>query len=835
MTAPWELRRTRAPEVVEPQRPRLEGRVRLDGKQFAVGDSRFEFRGVTYGTFRARPSGELFPPTATLRDDLEAMAAAGFSVVRTYTAPTGDLLDAAAAYDLRVMAGCFWSDWRYLVDASRRQQARMLAEARAELRRQAERMAGNDRVLAVCLGNEVPADVVRWVGTDRVAEGLRQLADEVREVDPDVLVTYATYPTSEYLPLDSMDFPTVNVYLEDRAQFRRYLNRLHTLAGDRPLVLGEIGQSADGSPRSEREQAEALDWLLGTAVERGVAGTCVFSWTDDWWVGGRKVEGWQFGLTDEHRQARPAMSVAGKWNRMTVRDLDHDWPTISVVICAYNAEATLDECLAHTCALEYPGLEIIVVDDGSTDATAEIARRHPRARLHEIPHAGLSVARNEGARIATGELVAYLDSDAYPSPEWPWYLALGLDDRNVGGVGGPNIPPLDDGPGAQLVARAPGGPVHVLLTDDRAEHVPGCNMAFWRSTLFEVGGFDPIYHAAGDDVDVCWKVLDAGWDIAFHPAALVWHHRRTGLRPYLKQQVGYGKAEALVEARHPDRFTPTGTARWKGRIYAAQVPASNRDRIYRGQFGTAPFQSIYRNGGHGLDLAHQVGVPVSVALLPTAVLGVLNPLLAAPALLALAVLVVLGAIDARRAVPPSRLRRGRLRFRLGVALHHLTQPLARSWGRRRHRTTARRDLEVPTTLLAPLTSPARGVLMLPADRPRSEVVHAVVAALRVRGMTVCTSTGWEDYDARLVGSFTVDGDLMSSSFPEGAVQLRVDPVVRSVRVVALVAVAAALAVVAPFAGAAVLAALVADLVRGWWRVRRWSRRVVASLVRSPAR
>jgi len=805
----------------------------MDGKQFSVGGTRFPFRGVTYGTFRARPSGELFPPTATLRDDLEAMSEAGFTVVRTYTAPSGDLLDAASKYDLRVLAGCFWSDWRYLVGASRRQQARMMKEARAELRTQAQRLAGNDRVLAVCLGNEIPADVVRWVGTDRVVDGLRQLADEVRDVDPDVLVTYATYPTSEYLPLDTMDFPTVNVYLEDRVQFRRYLNRLHSIAGDRPLVLGEIGQSADNTPRSEREQAEALDWLLETAVERGVAGTCVFSWTDDWWVGGNKVEGWRFGLTDEYRQARPAMSVAGKWNRMSVRDLDHDWPSMSVVICAYNAEATLDECLRHTCALEYPGLEIIVVDDGSTDSTAEIARRYPRATLHEIPHGGLSVARNEGARIARGELVTYLDSDAYPSEEWPWFLALGLDDRSVGGVGGPNIPPLDDGPGAQLVARAPGGPVHVLLTDDRAEHIPGCNMAFWRSTLFEVGGFDPIYHAAGDDVDVCWKVLDAGWDIAFHPAALVWHHRRTGLRPYLRQQVGYGKAEALVEARHPDRFTPMGTARWRGRIYTALPPASNRDRIYRGVFGTAPFQSIYRSGGHGLDLAHQLGVPISIALLPTALLAAVTPVMALPALMALVLLAVLGCIDAARAVPPSRMRRGRLRFRLGVALHHLTQPLARSWGRRRHRTTARRDLEVPTTLTAPLTSPAGGVLMLPADRPRAEMVSAVVAALRVRGMTVCTSTGWEEYDARLVGSFTIDGELVSSSFPEGAVQLRVDPVVRSVRVGALLAVAAALAVVSPFVGATVLVALVVDLLRGWWRIRPWTYRTIASLVRWP--
>jgi glycosyltransferase involved in cell wall biosynthesis len=815
------------------RRERVRGRVRVDGKQFAVGDERFVFRGVTYGTFRPRSDGALFPDTAQLREDVESMADAGFTVVRTYTAPSGDLLDAAEAYDLRVLAGCFWQDWRYLVDASRRQQSRMLREAREEIRRQAGRLAGDDRVLAICLGNEIPADVVRWVGTDTVSRGLHQLADEVRDVDADALVTYATYPTSEYLPLEAMDFPTVNVYLEDREQFRRYLNRLHSVTGERPLVLGEIGQSADDTPRSEREQAEALDWLLQTAVERGVAGTCVFSWTDDWWVGGRKVEGWRFGLTDERRQARPAMAVASKWNRQGVEDLDVDWPSMSVVICAYNASATLDECLAHTCALEYPNLEIIVVDDGSTDDTADIARRHPRARLVELPHAGLSVARNEGARVASGDLVVYLDSDAYPSREWLWYLALGLDDRAVGGVGGPNVPPADDGPGAQIVAQAPGGPVQVLLGDDRAEHIPGCNMAFWRSTLFEVGAFDPIYHAAGDDVDVCWKVLDAGWEIAYHPAALVWHHRRTGLRPYLRQQSGYGKAEALVEARHPDRFTPAGTARWRGRIYTAAMPSSSRDRIYRGVFGTAPYQSIYRAGGHGLDLAHQVGVPLAVLVLPSVLAAVFNPWLAVPAALAACLLVVLGGIDARRAVPPAttRGRWRRARFRAEVALHHLAQPLARSWGRRRHRAVARRDLELPTTLPGPVSSPSRGVLMVPEDRPRAEMAAAVVAALRVRGMTVATSSGWDAFDARLLGSATMTGELVSSAYPAGVVQFRVDASPRTPRVVAVAALAAALAVVAPFAGLAVLALLVLDLLRGWWKVRHRTARVIRDLVR----
>jgi cellulose synthase/poly-beta-1,6-N-acetylglucosamine synthase-like glycosyltransferase len=365
-----------------------------------------------------------------------------------------------------------------------------------------------------------------------------------------------------------------------------------------------------------------------------VAGACVFSWTDEWWVGDNAVEGWRFGLTREDRSPRASLGVVSRANAATVRDLPVDWPTMTVVICAYNAEATLDECLRHTCALDYPDLEILVVDDGSTDATAQIARAHPRARLVPIAHGGLSVARNAGIEVAAGDLVAYLDSDAYPTPEWPYYLALAFDGRTVVGAGGPNVPPLDDPPSAHAVARSPGGPVHVLTADDRAEHVPGCNMAFWRRTLLEVGGFDPIYTSAGDDVDVCWKVLDAGGDIGFHPAALVWHHRREGLRPYLRQQRGYGRSEALVEARHPDRFTPTGTARWTGHIYDSFAPRRAAQRIYRGAFGTAPYQSIYRVPAYGLDLAHQVGVPLTVPALLTAPLALLHPLLGLPAVVA---------------------------------------------------------------------------------------------------------------------------------------------------------------------------------------------------------
>jgi O-antigen biosynthesis protein len=808
-------------------------RVRVDGKQFAVGDERFHFRGVTYGTFEPREDGHRFPELNRVKRDFESMRDASFSVVRTYTAPPEDVLGLAADWELRVLAGAYWPDWRYLVGASRRAVRAVAREARREVGRTARRLAGNEQVLGIVLGNEVPADVVRWVGTGTISSLLAELCGVVREEDPEALVTYANYPTAEYLPLEELDFLTFNVFLENREDFRAYLTRLHTLAGDRPLVLGEVGLDAGTTPEGERRQAEVLGEQLETATERGVAGTCVFSWTDDWWVGDARVEGWHFGLTRADRSPRPALEAVARRNRTTVADLREEWESVSVVICAYNAAETLAECLRHTCRLDYPNLEILVVDDGSTDATAEIARRFPRARLVTIEHAGLSVARNEGLRAATGSLVAYLDSDAYPSPEWLYYLVLGFDRRTVGGVGGPNIPPLDDSLAAQVVARSPGGPVHVLVADDRAEHVPGCNMAFWRHVLDEVGGFDPVYTAAGDDVDICWKVLDRRWEIGFHPAALVWHHRRPGLRRYLRQQRGYGRAEALVEVRHPDRFNAVGTAKWRGRIYNSLVPAWGRPRIYHGLYGAAAYQSIYRAGGHGIDLAHQVGVPAAAALLLTAPLAAFDPALGLGAVLALVCLAALAGVDVAIARPPRTLRRGRLRFRLSVAVHHLLQPLVRSWGRRRARgAVARRQQPRVERLPARASMGPGGAVLLAEDRPRPEVAAAIVGTIRQEGFRVTPATGWEARDARLLLSTLVAGDLVTSSHPAGTIQVFVRPHLRVARTTGAVLALVALAGLAPPAAVFSLLVAGADLGRGWWRARRRVPRLIQEGARS---
>lgn len=808
----------------------ISARVNVDGKFFCCGSDRFRFTGVTYGTFRPREDGARFPERSRVKLDFEAMRENGISVVRTYTAPPDDLIEVAADFGLRILAGVFYPDWRYAVGGGRRDNQRIARQAREEVRLQAKRLAGEPTVMALCIGNEVPADVVRWQGAHRLTAAIDELIDCVHDVDPEMLVTYANYPTAEYLTIPGLDFLTYNVFLERKNDFRRYLTRLQHLAGDRPVVLGEIGLDcgAAGDLTGESRQAQTLDWQLSTALERGVAGTCVFSWTDEWHVGESDVEGWSFGLTTAERSPRRALDVVRRWSAMSPRDLRDSWPSLSVVICAYNAAATLDECLTHTCALDYPDLDIVVVDDGSADSTAAIVARHRRARLVQIEHAGLSAARNAGIAAARGELVAYLDSDAYPTPEWPYYLVLGFDAPDVAAAGGPNLPPEQDGVGAEMIARAPGGPVHVLYADDRAEHVPGCNMAFWKVILQETGGFDPIYTAAGDDVDMCWKVLDRGYGIGFHPAAFVWHHRRSGLRTYLRQQRGYGRAEALVEERHPDRFTPIGTARWRGRIYNSLISNLSRPRIYRGLYGSAAYQSIYGGGGHTLDIAHQVGIPVALLALLVSPLAAWTLWWAIPGAVGLAFIIALGAIDSWRVEPPRKLRKGRLRFRVGVALCHLLQPVVRTLARAREQVLRGRS----TSVSLPLPEARildHGILLFADEDGRPALVSRLVGALRSAGIKVRVPSGWEDHDARLLGSFVVAGDLISSAHPEGCVQVRVRKRLRRRAAIFWLLVVALAWLSGPVLGALATAAMALDVSRGLFAVGVKVRRVLSGV------
>jgi GT2 family glycosyltransferase len=659
-------------------------RPRVRGKFLVAGDEKLYVRGVTYGTFRPDDNGDQFPSPERVEQDVAEMAANGINAVRTYTVPPRWLLDVAEHHGLRVMIGLPWEGHIAFLD-DRGRAAAIEQRVRAGVRA----CAGHPAVLAYTIGNEIPASIVRWHGRRRVERFLKRLYRAAKAEDPGALVTYVNFPSTEYLDLPFLDFVSFNLYLERPADFEAYLARLQNLAGDRPLVMAEMG--LDSRRNGAEAQARSLDWQVRAAFAGGCAGAFVFAWTDEWHRGGFEIDDWDFGLTDRERSPKPALAVVRNAFAEVPFPANLPWPRISVVVCSYNGARTIRDCFEGLKRLEYPDFEVIVVDDGSTDATAAIAREYP-FRLISTENRGLSSARNTGMEAATGAIVAYTDDDARPDPHWLTYLAATFMTTEHAGVGGPNIAPPGDGPIADCVANAPGGPVHVLLSDRVAEHIPGCNMAFRRDRLQAIGGFDPRYRAAGDDVDVCWRLQERGWTLGFSPAAMVWHHRRNSVRMYWKQQQGYGKAEALLEQKWPEKYNAAGHTTWAGRLYGKGLTRTlrGRGRIYQGTWGSAPFQSIYEPAP---------GLLQSLPLMPewylvVAALAVLSSLGLSwrPLLLALPLFVLALAAPLAQALvsaahasftsrPRSRVQR--LSLYALTAFMHLMQPLARLRGRLR--------------------------------------------------------------------------------------------------------------------------------------------------------
>jgi glycosyltransferase involved in cell wall biosynthesis len=568
---------------------------RVDGKFLGAGGERFWVKGVTYGTFGSNEQGEPFPPFDRLRDDFTQMAAAGINTVRLYTPPSDRIADAAAEAGLYLIPDICWGPRK--CELHEPDDLRSILEW---TRGHARRLARHPAILMMSIGNEIPPLLVRWYGRRRIEGFLRTLYEIVKTEAPGSLVTYASHPPTEHLDLPFLDVVSFNIYLERESEFRRYLARLHGLAGDRPVLLTELG--LDSAAHGEAAQARSLSWQLRAAFEKGLCGAIVYGWTDEWSIFEQPVEGWSFGLVDSARQPRMALEAVGRIYRASRYDLrPTPWPRVSVVVASYNGATTLDQCLHSLLALDYPDYEVIVIDDGSRDQTAAIAARYP-VRCIKVANGGLSRARNVGIAAATGSIVAFLDCDAYADPDWLYFMVTALEEHDAAGVGGPNKSPADDGFVAQCIDRSPGNPTHVLIDDELAEHVPGCNMAFRRTVLESLGGFDPVHRVAGDDVDLCWKLLARGERIAFSPSAVVWHHRRGKVRSFLCQQKGYGFAEGHLKRAYPGRFNVFGHLVWPGRIYdgvhngmrLTGLPAFWPSRVYQGRYGGAQFQSLYQ-------------------------------------------------------------------------------------------------------------------------------------------------------------------------------------------------------------------------------------------------
>ncbi|MHC4954019.1 MAG: glycosyltransferase family 2 protein [Planctomycetota bacterium] len=248
-------------------------------------------------------------------------------------------------------------------------------------------------------------------------------------------------------------------------------------------------------------------------------------------------------------------------------------PRASIVICTWRRPQPLERCLRSLIESGYgpsDRVEVVTVHPPGNDASRTmVAERFPGVRIVDAPEANLSLQRNLGAREALGDILVYLDDDAWPTAGWLETLLAPLDDAGVAAVGGAILDP-DGAPMLQCAAATSFGRTYPIADPSRlhAGHVltlQGGNLAVRREALAAIGGFDENYRYHLDETDVCLRLTRAGNRLAYAGDAAVHHesapgpHRRT---LYDRDWYSVAKNQVYFAFRHVRR----------GRLRLAFVP-----------------------------------------------------------------------------------------------------------------------------------------------------------------------------------------------------------------------------------------------------------------------
>lgn len=580
--------------------------LRASGRFFRVAGEKMFLKMVVYGPFPDSESvdGTWLPQRDEVARAFAQIAAHGFNAVRICEVPPLWVADEARAHGLRIWFGDEWSRHFDFV-GQRPGREGILRDARSRLIEATRKFRDHTGVGGVLVSNEVPAEMVRWIGWREVRRALEEMIEAAKEVDGDRLFAYGNYPPTKWITPRNADVVAFNIYLECREDFARLLPHLHLLAGDRPLLISEFGVNIPDA--GEAMQREVFEWSFREAHGSRAGGLCWFTWSASW----RKQDGtahdfWDFGLVTRDDEERPALLASrdileSLHGHADVRERD----AVAVVVCTRNGAARIAVCVDSLLASRHPIDEIVVVDDGSTDSTTEIVNGYAArgVKLLSIAPSGLSMSRNLGAAATTAKWIAYTDDDCVVDEDWIAELLDAAGHHQWDAVGGPNITPVREdeaNPAKTVVDHAVGTASAVLLDDLRAEHLPGCNMMISRAAFDAVGGFRVNYQTAGDDVDMCWQLLDAGFVLGYQSSAMVWHQRRASIRGYLKQQIGYGLAESLLAKDWPARMTDDG-ARWQGVLYPAVGLPRDPWGIYGSAFGLAGYPELLSAPAHADD------------------------------------------------------------------------------------------------------------------------------------------------------------------------------------------------------------------------------------------
>ena len=246
-----------------------------------------------------------------------------------------------------------------------------------------------------------------------------------------------------------------------------------------------------------------------------------------------------------------------------------DYPFVSIIIPVRNRPAQIEECLHSLMKLEYPTkkLEIIVVDDASIDQTPQKVATFPVNLITLKENKQASYCRNFAASKAQGDILAFIDSDCLADPLWLQELIPAFKDPSLSALGGMVDSYFVNSPldryeqvkSSLIIDRR----MRRSSKNENFFYVPSCNLLVRSDVFKKINGFEEKLFV-GEDVDFCWRLQDAGYQVEFRPLGTVYHKHRNEIKAFSRRRFDYGTSEPMLQQRHPQRnkqmFFPLGAS-----------------------------------------------------------------------------------------------------------------------------------------------------------------------------------------------------------------------------------------------------------------------------------
>lgn len=270
---------------------------------------------------------------------------------------------------------------------------------------------------------------------------------------------------------------------------------------------------------------------------------------------------------------------------------------VSIIVPTFNGSKRIGRCLeALLSQAAKMNVEILVVNDGSTDNTADVVSRYSGIRLISQANAGPAAARNLGVQEAKGEIVLFTDDDCVPMPDWLRAMLAPFDDAQVVGAKGV-YRTHQKRLAARFVQIEYEDRYHLMAGLDTIDFVDTYSAAFRRERFMEMSGYDTSFLVAAEDIELSYRMSAHGWKMKFIPSAIVYHTHPDTFWSYLKKKYKFAFWRMLAVRKNPS----------KG------IKDSHTPQIMKLQLLLAPALVL----AVGMDIAARP--PISISLLVVAV------------------------------------------------------------------------------------------------------------------------------------------------------------------------------------------------------------------------